>query len=114
MKEIQMFEPMVNHLESQGYEILEQHKGHEHGTDMVAQKDGKQLLIELKGASAAKDVDFGTVIYQIMKQMKISGEDYAIGVTKDYEILVSRCMMPLRKLKIKMFVVSETGVNQLW
>jgi hypothetical protein len=114
MKEIQMFEPMIEYLESQGYGILEQHKGHEHGTDIVAIKNGKKLLIELKGTSAAKDVDFGTVIYQIMKQMKISGEDYAIGVTKDYEILVSRCMMPLRKLKIKMFVVSETGVNQLW
>jgi HJR/Mrr/RecB family endonuclease len=114
MKEIQMFEPMVNHLESQGYEILEQHKGHEHGTDLVAQKDGKQLLIELKGSSAAKDVDFGTVIYQIMKQMKISNDEYAIGVTDDYKNLVSRCMMPLQKLKIKMFMVSEIGVNPLW
>jgi len=46
--------------------------------------------------------------------MKISEENYAIGVTSDYETLVSRCMMPLRKLKIKMFIVSELGVNQLW
>jgi len=113
IKEIQMFEPVITHLESQGYEILEQHRGREHGTDIVAIKDGKKLLVELKG-SAAKDVDFGTVIYQIMKQMKSIPEDYAIGVTPDYETLVSRCMMPLRKLKIKMFMVSETGVNQLW
>jgi len=114
MKEIQMFEPMIAHLESQGYQILEQHRGYEHGTDMVAQKDGKKLLVELKGTTTNKDVDFGTVIYQIMKQMKISEEDYAIGVTSDYETLVSRCMMPLQKLKIKMFMVSESGVNQLW
>jgi len=114
MKEIQMFEPMITHLESQGYEILEQHRGHEHGTDLVAQKDGKKLLVELKGTSTAKDVDFGTVIYQIMKQMSNSSDEYAIGVTPDYETLVSRCMMPLQKLKIKMFMVSESGVNQLW
>ncbi len=114
MKEIQMFEPMVEYLESQGYEILEQHKGHEHGTDLVASKNGQRLLIELKGNSAAKDVDFGTVIYQIMKQMKNSTEEYAIGVTDDYKTLVSRCMMPLQKLKIKMFIVSEIGVKQSW
>jgi len=59
-------------------------------------------------------VDFGTVIYQIMKQMRIPAEEYAIGVTEDYKNLVSRCMMPLRKLRIKMFMVSEIGVNQLW
>lgn len=114
MKEIQMFEPMIEWLESQGYEILEQHRGHEHGTDVVAIKDGRRLLIELKGKSAAKDVDFGTVIYQIMKQMKYPAEEYGIGVTEDYKTLVSRCMMPLRKLKIKMFMVSEMGVNPLW
>ncbi len=114
MKEIQMFEPMIEYLESQGYEILEQHRGHEHGTDVIATKDGKRLLIELKGSGANKDVDFGTVIYQIMKQMTYPAEEYAIGVTEDYKNLVSRCMMPLRKLKIRMFMVSEIGVNQLW
>jgi len=113
MKEIQMFEPMISHLESQGYEILEQHRGHEHGTDVVAIRDGKKLLVELKGDTAAKDVDFGTVLYQIMKQMRISSEEYAIGVTSNYKTLISRCMMPLRKLKIKLFIVSEIGVNQL-
>ncbi len=71
------------------------------------------LLIKLQGTSAAKDVDFGTVIYQIMKQMNNSDDEYAIGVTSDYETLVSRCVMPLRKLKIKMFIVSEIGVTQL-
>jgi len=53
MKEIQMFEPMIEWLDSQGYEILEQHRGHERGTDIVACKDDKRLLIELKGASSA-------------------------------------------------------------
>ena len=109
-----MFEPMIEWLDSQGYEILEQHRGHERGTDIVALKDGKRLLIELKGKSAAKDVDFGTEIYQIMKQMKVPAEDYAIGVTDDYKTLVSRCMMPLRKLRIKMFMINEREVNQLW
>lgn len=105
---------MIEWLESQGYVILEQHRGHEKGTDIVAFKDGKRLLVELKGESAAKDVDFGTVIYQILKQMKYPAEDYAIGITEDYNTLVSRCMMPLRKLGIKMFMISEMGVNPIW
>jgi len=109
-----MFDPMIEWLESHGYEILEEHRGHEKGTDIVAIRNGKRLLVELKGSSAAKDIDFGTVIYQIMKQMKIPAEDYAIVVTKDYETLVSRCMMPLQKLRIKMFMISEAEVNQLW
>ncbi len=35
MKEEQLFDPMVTYLKKEGYSILEQHRGHEHGTDII-------------------------------------------------------------------------------
>ena len=51
MKEEQLFDPMIAYLEKEGYSILEQHRGLEHGTDIVATKDGRKFLIALKGGS---------------------------------------------------------------
>ena len=51
MKEEQLFDPMIAYLKEEGYSILEQHRGYEHGTDIVATKDDYKFLLELKGDS---------------------------------------------------------------
>ncbi len=53
-----LFDPMIEYLQNQGYKILEQHRGHDKGTDIIASKNDTRLLLELKGDSAAYDVDF--------------------------------------------------------
>jgi len=108
LKEEQLFDPMIEYLRNQGYEILEQHRGHDKGTDIIASKNGTRLLLELKGDSAAYDVDFGTMIYQIMKKMNaLSTDEYALGVSENYRKHATRCKFPLQKLKIKVFIINE-------
>ena len=112
MKEEDLFDPLIEYLQGQGYEILEQHRGHEHGIDIVANKNGRKLFVELKGDSKAPDVDFGTLVYQIMKELKPSSDsDYAIAVSEQYRKHADRCRFPLRKLGIKVYLIDETGIT---
>ena len=48
MKEEQLFDPMIAYLEKEGYSILEQHRGHEHGTDIVATKSFLKISTSIK------------------------------------------------------------------
>ena len=115
MKEEQIFDPMIAYLKKEGYSILEQHRGHEHGTDIIATKDGHRFLLELKGDSKAYDVDFGTLIYQIMKKMDgLTADKYGLVVSENYRKHVARCKFPLQKLKISVFIVNENGVELIF
>ena len=106
---------MIEYLEKNGYEILEQHRGHEKGSGIVANKGNERLLLKLKGDSAAYDVDFGRMIYQIMKRMNmLSTDKYALGVSENYRKHAARCRFSLQKLKINIFVINEKGVELLF
>ena len=110
MKEEQLFDPMIAYLKEEGYSILEQHRGYEHGTDIVATKDDYKFLLELKGDSTAYDVDFGTLIYQIMKNIDgASSDKYALVVSENYRKYAARCRFPLQKLRIMVYIVNENG-----
>ena len=115
MKEEQLFDPMIAYLKEDGYSILEQHRVYEHGTDIVATKDDNKFLLELKGDSTAYDVDFGTLVYQIMKKMDgLSADKYGLVVSENYRKHLARCKFPLQKLKISVFIVNEKGVELIF
>ena len=106
---------MINYLQANGYRIVEEHRGHEHGIDIIAEKNNHTVYVELKGDSAAPDVDFGTMIYQIMKNMKPgSDNEYGLGVSEKYEKYAIRCRYPLEKLRIKVFIISDLSVRLLF
>ena len=114
MKEEQLFDPMITYLEKEGYSILEQHRGHEHGTDIIATKDDHKFLLELKGGSQPY-VDFGTMIYQVMKEMDgLSTDRYALVVSENFRKYAARCKFSLQKLGINVYIVNENGVELLF
>ncbi len=114
MKEEELFDPLIDYLAGQGYEIIEQHRGHEHGIDIIASKNGRRFLVELKGDSTAPDVDFGTLVYQIIKEIKpATDSDYAIAVSEKYTKYVDRCKFSLQKLGIQVYSINKEGVNIL-
>jgi len=115
MKEEKLFDPMINYLKMHGYRILEEHRAHEHGTDIIAEKNNKKLYLELKGNSASPDVDFGTLIYQIMKNLnpKLDAE-YWLGISEKFEKYAIRCIHPLEKLGIRVHIISESEVKLLF
>jgi hypothetical protein len=114
MREREMFEPMKNLLASKGYKILAIRKGREPGADIIAEREGRKLVMEMKGDSAVLDVDLGTGIFQLLRHMHPgSDEEYALGVSEAYTRLVRQIENPLRKLGIRVFVVDGNSY-QLW
>jgi hypothetical protein len=114
MREPQMFDPMIKLLETKGYHVVSTKKGCEPGADITAERDGHRLVIEMKGDSAALDVDLGTGIFQLLRHMRPdSSDEYALGVSEAYTRYVRQVEYPLRNLGIKVFVVGENPC-QLW
>jgi hypothetical protein len=109
-----MSEPMKKLLESKGYEILQMKRGKERGPDIIAECRGRRLVMEMKGGSAALDVDFGTGIFQLFRSMRAGqNEDYALEISEAYVRLAHQAEYPLKKLGIKIFVVGDKSY-QLW
>ena len=109
-----MFEPMKRLLESKGYKIISQKRGRERGPDIVAECQGRRLIMEMKGDSAALAVDFGTGIFQLLRHIRPDqGEDYALGISEVYVDLALQAEYPLKELGIKVFVVNKKSY-QLW
>jgi len=114
MREYEMFKPMKKLLESKGYKILSTRKGREPGADVVAEHHGHKLIMEMKGDSAALEVDLGTGIFQLLRHMQVdSDEEYALGISEAYMRLVRQIEYPLKKLGLRVFVVNGNSY-QLW
>ena len=80
-----MFEPMIKLLKEKGYRIISENRGRQRGPDIIAVKDGHQLIMEMKGDSAALGVDFGTGIFQLFRHMEPdSSDEYALGISQVY------------------------------
>lgn len=113
MKEEEMFPKMINFLSNKGYEIVETHPGRQRGPDIVAEKSGREMIIEMKGDTAALDVDLGTGIWQLLRYMKNESKDFALALTPSYMRYVKAVEYPLKKLNVKVFIVSRTEVRLL-
>lgn len=111
LKEDNMFPIMIEFLTSEGYQIIEVNPGRKRGADIVAEKSGKRLIIEMKGDTKALDVDLGTAIWQLLRYMKGELQDYALAVTSSYKRYIKAVEYPLKKLNVKVFIVSEKGVS---
>lgn len=112
MKEEEMFDPMINHLKKNGYEIIEENRGRERGPDLVASKDNRKLIIEMKGDSAALGVDYGTCIGQLFRRMEEGEKEYGLAFSESYRRFIEDSKYPLEKLGIKVFIVSEEGIER--
>ena len=114
MREPEMFEPMVALLTSMGYRIVSQRRGKEPGADIIAERGGRRLVMEMKGDGEALSVDFGTGIFQLFRYIKGDlGEDYALGVSEKYVRYAKQVEVPLRRLGVQVFVVGGSSY-QLW
>jgi|GEM_PF-4513979 len=96
-----MFPKMIDFLRKDGYKIVETNPGRQRGPDIVAEKYGRKIVIEVKEDTKALDVDLGTAIWQLLRYMKDDSKDLALALTPSYEQYV------------KVFLVSRE-VSQLW
>jgi hypothetical protein len=67
----------------------------------------------MKSHTAALFVDLGTAIWQLMRYMKGALDDYALAVTPNYKRYVGMVEYPLKRLGVKVFIVSKKGSSRL-
>lgn len=84
-----MFPKVIEFLRERGYNIVETHPGRQRGPDIVAEKSGTELVIEMKGDTKALEVDLGTAIWQLMRYMKDESHR-----RKSYSILDKNPILP--------------------
>jgi hypothetical protein len=112
LKEEEMFPRVIDFLKSRGYKIIETHLGRQRGPDVVAEKSGRSLMIEVKGDTAALDVDLGTAIWQLMRYMADASRDFGLALTESYSRYVGAVQYPLKRLGIQIFIVSDEEVRE--
>ena len=108
-----MFPILIDFLRKSGYRIVETHPGRQKGPDIVAAKSGRELIIEMKGDTAALAVDLGTAIWQLLRYMKDGSKDFGLALTQSYMRYVQAVEYPLRKLGVQVFIVSRKAVKHL-
>jgi len=79
-----MFPKMIDFLQNEGYEIVETNLERQRGPDIVAEKSGRELIIEIKGDTAALSVDLGTAVWQLLRYMKNESKEFALALTSSY------------------------------
>jgi len=89
----------------------ETHPGRQRGPDIVARKSGREMIVEIKGDTMALDVDLSTGLWQLLRYMKNSSRDFALAVTSSYIRSIEAVSYPLKRLNIKVFIVSQDGVT---
>jgi len=128
MTENEVIEKLIAYLEKEGWFVGENYcLGSKHGIDIKAEKAGKTLIIEAKGAAASKDAanrareyfdvgqiktHFGKAIVQVL-QYKAENPDcqYAIAHPDDELIKkhIGKLIPFLKHLDIIHFWVSPNG-----
>jgi len=111
MREHEMFESMITYLKERGYNILQVHKERtHHGPDILVERGGRKLMIQIKGDSVAIKTDWDTGLGQLLDIMDDEKADYAMAVSKSYERLVKGFPSYAKdKLKLIFFIVNDNG-----
>ena len=127
LTEDETVELLMKHLENDGYNIISFCKGHKRGTDIIAEKNNRKLLVEVKGARANHNskikkrpyFDSGQIKDHfgkaIVKSLEVKSEypdcDIAIAHPEDDLIKkhINKSVQHLKKLEIFHFWVSKNG-----
>ena len=106
-------------LEGQGYSIVA--RSRPTGPDILATRDGRVLLVEVKGdrpghqsSPATVHVDTLTLIGQIvLRRSRREADEFAVAIRPVHRRLVEQAMATLRELSIRVLLVEDTGIHEL-
>lgn len=112
-------ERVRRHLTDRGYSVERRLK--RTGPDVIAHKDGKSLLVEVKADrpghvdnSATVNVDVLTLLGQVvMAKGQQLADEYAVAVRPIHMRLLTRAMPVLRELGIKVLLVEDDDIRTI-
>lgn len=131
LTEDETVELLIKYLERDSYKIISYCTGHQRGTDIIAEKNNKKLLIEVKGAKAnhnsiikkrpffnsgqIKD-HFGKAIVKVL-ELKSDNENCDVAIAHPDDELIKKhldkSIKHLKKLDIIHFWVSRNGFVEI-
>jgi hypothetical protein len=120
MREPEVEERVRRFLQQDGYSISPRLE--RTGPDIMAtSKDGKKLLVEIKGdrpghesSPGTKNVDVMTLLGQILhRKGQGLADDYAIAIRPVHLRLVKETLPILKQISVKVFLVDDTSIQTL-
>ena len=120
MREAEVEERVRRFLEQGGYSVSS--RSERTGPDIIAiDKDGRKLLVEVKGdrpghesSPGTKNVDVMTLLGQIFHRKGHGlADDYAIAIRPVHLRLVKEALPALKQISVKVFLLDDTSVQML-
>jgi Holliday junction resolvase len=119
MREPEVEAKLRQYLVNTGYEVLTRHE--RIGPDIVAEKNGHKLFVEVKGdrpghqsSPGTVNVDVMTLLGQILSRKgEGQADDYAIAIRPVHQRLVQRALPALKEISVKVFLVSDTHIREV-
>jgi len=119
MREPEVEVQVRRYLANEGYVVLPY--ADRVGPDIIATKDGKKLLVEVKGdrpghrsSPATVNVDVLTLLGQIvLRKGQLLADEYAIAIRPTHRRLIDKAAPVLLDLSVKVLLVSDTDVRRI-
>lgn len=119
MREPEVEERVRNYLENGGYKTSP--RSEKTGPDIIATKNGRKLLVEVKGDRPGHESSPGTINVDVMTLLgqilhrKGQGlaDEYAIAIRPVHLRLVRQAAPALKEMSIKVLLVNDTDIQLL-
>lgn len=119
MREPEVEEHLREYLKENGYSV--RISSGKRGPDILAEQDGRTLLVEVKGDRPGHQsspgniyTDTMTLLGQILfRKGQGQANEYAIGIRPVHLTLIKQTMPSLKALSIKIMLVNDSGIEEL-
>jgi len=119
MREPEVETRVRQYLTESGYQIIPRQQ--RTGPDIIAKKDGRKLVVEVKAdrpghqsSPGTINVDVMTLLGQIVLRIgQEMGDDYGIAIRTVHRRLIEEALPTLKQLCVRVLLVEETNINEL-
>jgi len=119
MREPEVEARVRQYLAENGYEVLPRHE--RLGPDIVAEKNGRKLLVEVKAdrpghksSPGTINVDVMTLLGQIVhRKGQRQAANYAIAIRPVHQRLIKQALPSLQELSVRIFLISDTDITEV-
>ena len=119
MREPEVEARVRQYLTENGYQVFPRQQ--RTGPDIVAKKDGKKLVVEVKAdrpghqsSPGTINVDVMTLLGQIVLRIgQEMGDDYGIAIRPVHQRLIEEAMPALKQLCVRVLLVGDTNISEL-
>jgi Holliday junction resolvase len=119
MREPEVETRVRHYLTESGYQVTPRQE--RTGPDIIAEKDGRKLVVEVKAdrpghqsSPGTINVDVMTLLGQIVfRKGQGMADDYGIAIRPVHRILIEQALPALNQLCARVLLVGETNISEL-